>query len=70
MDETELIRLNTYLGRHILERFGLWSGNEKLVESCMAIADRPLHNEDDAVKVIIKKLWQQLKETHRLRIIK
>ena len=70
MDETELIRLNKYLGRHILERFGLWSGNEKLVESCMAIADHPLHNEDDAVRIIIKKLWQELKETHRLRIIK
>ena len=70
MDEAELIRLNSYLGRHILDRFGLWSGNEKLVESCLAIANYPLNNEDDAVKVIIKKLWQELKETHRLRIIK
>jgi hypothetical protein len=70
MDEAELIRLNSYLGKHILERFGLWSGNEKLVESCLAIADSPLQNEDDAVKVIIKKLWQELKETHRLRVIK
>ena len=70
MDETELTRLNSYLGRHILEKFGLWSGNENLVESCLAIAGHPLHNEDDAVKVIIKKLWQELKETHRLRIIK
>ena len=70
MDETELIKLNSYLGRHILERFDLWSGNEKLVESCLATADYPLRNEDDAVNVIIKKLWQELKETHRLRIIK
>lgn len=70
MDEAELIRLNSHLGRHILNRFGLWSGNEKLVESCLAIADSPLQNEDDAVNVIIKKLWQELKATHRLRIIK
>jgi hypothetical protein len=70
MDEAELIRLNSYLGRHILDRFGLWSGNEELVESCLAVANYPLNTEDDAVKVIIKKLWQELKETHRLRIIK
>jgi hypothetical protein len=70
MNEAELMRLDSHLGRHILERFGLWSGNDKLVESCLAIADRPLQNEDDAVNVIIKKLWQELKATHRLRIIK
>jgi hypothetical protein len=68
--EAELVRLNSYLGRHILEKFGLWSGNEKLLESCLAIADYPLHSEDDAISVIIKELWQELKETHRLRIIK
>ena len=70
MDESELIKLNSHLGRHILEGFGLWSGNEKLVESCLALADYPLQNEDDAVNFIIKKLWQELKATHRLRIIK
>ena len=70
MDDTELNKLNSHLGRHIMEEFGLWSGNEKLVESCLAIADYPLQNEDDAVKVIITKLWQELKDTHRLRIIK
>jgi hypothetical protein len=68
--EAELVRLNSYLGRHILEKFGLWSGNEKLLESCLAIADYPLHSEDDAISVIIKELWQELKATHRLRIIK
>ena len=70
MDETELNKLHSYLGRHILKGFGLWAGNEKLVESCLAIADDPLQSEDDAVKVIIKTLWQELKDTHRLRIIK
>jgi len=70
MDETELNKLDSFLGRHILERFGLWSGNEKLVESCLKIADYPLQNEDDAVNVIITELWQELKATHRLRIIK
>jgi hypothetical protein len=70
MGEAELVKLNSYLGNHILQKFGLWAGNEKLLESCLAIADHPLQSEDDAINVIIKELWQELKETHRLRIIK
>ena len=70
MAEDELMNLNAFLGRYILDQFGLWSGNEELVESCLAIADYPLHNEDDAAAVIIKEFWHQLRQTHRLRIIK
>jgi hypothetical protein len=70
MAEDELINLNAYLGRYILDKFGLWSGNEELIESCLTFVDYPLHNEDDAAAVIIKELWLQLRQTHRLRIIK
>ena len=70
MVEEELINLNANLGRFILDKFGLWSGNEKLVESCLAAANYPLHDEDDAVAVIVKELWQKLRQTHKLRIVK
>lgn len=70
MTEDELINLNAILGRYILDKFGLWSGNEELVESCLAFADYPLHSEDDAAAVIINELWHQLRQTHRLRIVK
>ena len=70
MAESELIKLNTGLGRYILNKFGLWSGNEKLMESCRTNVNYPLHNEEDAAAVIITQLWRKLKETHKLRIIK
>jgi hypothetical protein len=70
MTHDELINLNAYLGRYILDKFGLWSGNEELIESCLTFVDYPLHNEDDAAAVIIKELWLQLRRTHRLRIVK
>lgn len=70
MTEDELVNLNAYLGRYILDQFGLWSGNEELVESCLTFADYPLHNEDDTAAVIIKELWLKLRQTHRLRVIK
>ena len=70
MAESELIKLNANLARYILDKFGLWSGNQNLVESCQKQADYPLHNEDDAAAVVVKELWRRLKETHKLRIIK
>jgi Circularly permutated YpsA SLOG family/Domain of unknown function (DUF6794) len=70
MAEDELAQLNSYLGRFILDKFGLRSGNEKLVESCLSISDYPLYNEDDAVAVIVKELWHELMKSHRLRVIK
>jgi hypothetical protein len=70
MAEDELIKLNANLGRYILDKFGLWSGNEKLAESCLARANYPLHDEDDAAAVIVKELWQKLRQTHKLRIVR
>jgi len=70
MVEEELIQLHAYLGRFILDQFGLWSGNEKLSASCLAAAKYPLHDADDAVAVIVKELWQKLRQTHKLRIVK
>ncbi len=70
MAADQLINLNANIGRYILDQFGLWSGNEELVESCLPYVDYPLHNEDDVAAVIIKELWLRLRQTHRLRIIK
>lgn len=70
MAEDELNHLNAHFERYIMDKFGLWSGNQKLFESCLELADYPLRNEEDAVSVLVKALWQFLKETHKLRIIK
>ena len=70
MAEEELIKLNASLGRYIMDKFGLWSGNEKLVESCLELADYPLRDEDDAAAVIVKELWLKLRQTHKLRIVR
>ena len=69
MSEEELIKLNSSLGRYIMDKFGLWSGNEKLMESCLELSNYPLHDEDDAAAVIVKELWLKLKQTHKLRIV-
>ncbi len=66
MNEEDLIDVHFALGYHIRNEFGLWEGNESLLESCRSIAgDNELHV-DDASMVIIKALWDKVKEKNIL----
>ena len=70
MQAEELDQLHTGLGEYIKQKFGLYRGNEPLIESCAKLnnLDRPLP--DEACSVILKALWRDLRDTHKLRIIK
>ncbi|MFC1577628.1 YpsA SLOG family protein [Thermodesulfobacteriota bacterium] len=70
MDEGELINLHHSLGEYIRNEFGLWSGNDDLMSSCCAIAKMDKVHEDTASTIIIEKLWERLRDTHKLRIVK
>ncbi|UCD78544.1 MAG: putative molybdenum carrier protein [Desulfobacterales bacterium] len=70
MLEEELPNLYITLGGYIINKFGLLSGNTKLMASCRSEVNGKLRNEEDAAAVIIKVLWQKLQQTHRLRVIK
>jgi hypothetical protein len=66
----ELGGLNLTLGKYIRDSFGLWSGNPSLVDSCRARkGSKSLQNEEVPV-IIIQALWETLKSTHRLRVVK
>jgi hypothetical protein len=66
----ELGSLQKTLGRYIREKFGLMIGNTGLMASCRFVSKKGVHSESEASMVIIKKLWDQLKKTHKLRVIK
>lgn len=70
MLEDDLPQLYLRLGDYILNKFGLLSGNTKLMESCRLEAAGRLQTEEDAVTLIIKALWQNLQQTHKLRVVK
>ena len=70
MQESELQSLNETFGEYIRRRFGLLSGNEKLLASCSAISGTEDLSPEGASKVIIKDLWNTLKETHTIRPVK
>jgi hypothetical protein len=69
MTEDDLGNLNFSLGLYIRNRL-LYPRNEKLLESCRRKAvDKYLHW-DQAPAVIIKRLWEKLRRTHKLRVVK
>jgi len=70
MREDELPKLHLTLGGYIMNNFGLLSGNIKLMKSCRLAANGKLRDEEEAAAVIIKALWQELLQTHKLRVIK
>ncbi len=66
----ELGSLQKTLGRYIRDKFGLMIGNTGLMASCRFVSKKGIHSESEASAVIIDKLWDQLRKTHKLRIIK
>ena len=69
MTEADLPDFHFSLGHHIRNEFGLWTGNDALLESCrIRSGEKDLHV-DDASLIILKALWMRLKEEDRLNII-
>ena len=68
MPEDDLNNLHFSLGLYIRNRL-LYPRNDKLLESCRHEAfDKYLHW-DQASTVIIKKLWEELRESYKLRVV-
>jgi len=70
MAEVELDSLHFSLGAYIRRKFGLWSGNESLIESCRFVSGKKGLDVKAVPEVIIWSLWKKLKESYKLRIVK
>ena len=70
MQLDELDHLRSGLGEYIKQHFGLYAGNQSLLESCAQHAGliRPLP--DEACAVILRALWEDLGRSHKLRVVK
>jgi hypothetical protein len=70
MTHDELVGLNLNLGAYIRNAFRLWSGNDELMESCRFVSKDKKLNPDNASFAIIDALWERLRKTHKLKIVK
>ncbi|RJQ79506.1 MAG: hypothetical protein C4519_10985 [Desulfobacteraceae bacterium] len=70
MQANELSHLNSGLGEYIKKHFGLYTGNANLMKSCSDRGRLAQPLPDNACRVILRALWEDLRKTHKLRIIK
>jgi len=71
LDEDEFRVVKLILGKYICYKldqvdFGV---NTELMKDCLAKSGESL-NEVDAATVILKEIWERLRQTHRLRVAK
>ena len=66
MKEDDLSDLHFSLGNYIRNSFGLWTGNEALLESCRMVSGNLNLHVDDASMVIITELWKKIKTSNVL----
>jgi len=53
-----------------MTNFNVIIGNDKLLESCRLSEKKPDLINENVPEIIIRKLWEDLKKTHKLRVIK
>jgi len=66
-EEQDLFDLHMSLGHQIRDDFGLWTGNDALMESCRSVSANPDLHVDDASMVIVKALWEKIMEANLLK---
>lgn len=70
MQKDNLVDLHFSLGRFIRNEFNLLADNKKLMESCRLLSGKRDLHADDVSSVIIESLWENLQDTHVLRVVK
>ena len=70
MSPGELASLNTSLGNTINTRFDLFTTNTALLDDCRRWSGQPDLSSRRAAAVIIRALWERLRATCRIRIVK
>ena len=69
MNGRDLSALHT-IRPHIREKYGLWTGNKDLMESCRIWSGQEEFHIDTASAMIIQAMWAQLKQSHAVRAVK
>jgi hypothetical protein len=64
------VDFDSYLRNHFKNAFDVWHGNKDLLADCRFISETPIRSENEAEFVIIKTLWEKLRKTHALRVVK
>jgi hypothetical protein len=72
LDEDGLIVLQLGLGRYLRYLIDKQSATvkEKVMADCIKQSENEALDEAEAASYILKEIWNQLRQTHRLRVLK
>ena len=70
MDRWELSALHVTFGPHIREKYGFWTGNEALMESCRVLSGKDRFDIATGSAMIIDTMWARLRRTHAMRAVR
>jgi len=70
MASGELESLSPTLGEYVRHFFMQWAGNKELMASCRFVSKKDIPDENVASEIILEELWENLRKTHKLRIVK
>jgi hypothetical protein len=70
LEKNELEVLYPTLGEHIKENYGLKFKKGELMRDCRFMAKGKVIDEDVAAELIIKEMWNKLRKTHVLMVVK
>ena len=70
MAKEDMSALRPTVGQYIRDHFGLGWGNEELVASCRTASGKEALEDENASMVIIESLWEEVRRTHGLKVLK
>jgi hypothetical protein len=72
LDEDGILALQLALGKYLRSILDKQSEavNENLLKDCIRLSGKETLDKDEAPLYILKELWNRLKETHRLKVVK
>ncbi len=70
LSESDLdLSLYAAMAKTIRKEFGIYNGNNELLDSCCKYICRQYESHEDPVMVIIKELWKKTKKSHLLHVV-
>ena len=69
LTEEDLAILQAVLAEYIGDKLDEWTVSKELYDDCQEKTDDKLLDEADVATVILREIWERLRETHRLRVV-
>jgi hypothetical protein len=70
LDEGQMPLFERLLAEYIGRKLETWSVNQSLMEDCLKRVGDKSFGPAEAPTVILRELWERLRKTHKLRIVK